>query len=119
MTLPPYATTAEGRALIAQVIAERPDYRITSGAWIEGGGHRRYYGHTAKAIRRLYKAWFEREDAELVARFADTGVWDQPAANEVYRCEDGDELIERVLRECDLMLTEVVQGDPFGTRFAA
>lgn len=92
LTLPAWADNADGRLLVEQIVAERPDYRLTLGLWIEGGDKRSYRGKAAGQLRGMFKAWREREFARLDGS-------DRAAADAVLLTEDGNELIERVLRE--------------------
>jgi hypothetical protein len=94
--LPAWADNAQGRALIEQIIAERPDHFIRSGTWIEGGGVKVYEGRTAGQLRQLFAAWWEQNYE---------GATDAP--------ENGNQLIERVLREADEGQLTEVHGDPF------
>jgi hypothetical protein len=81
IALPVWALNQEGHALVERVIAERPDYFIRSGAWIEGGGVKVYKGKTAGQLRAMFNRW-----------------WDANFETERLP-EDGNQLIERVLRE--------------------
>jgi hypothetical protein len=99
VNLPPYANTPIGRELIAAIIRERPEYRITRGAWIEGGGTRSYAGKLAGRLRQLHKEWVEREYDALNRRFAVTHRWDADEAARILGTENGNQLIERVLTE--------------------
>lgn len=97
IALPAWAQSAEARALLKQVVAEQPEHRITRGSWVEGGGHARYRGEAAAKLRHIYDNWLDRENAALEAQYAVTGKWDQDAANEVFRTEDADTLIARLM----------------------
>lgn len=66
--LPKWCDTPEARRLLDAVLAERPSYRVTQGAWIEGGGNVRYLGKNAGALRRYHNALLQdalrRDDAD-------------------------------------------------------
>lgn len=91
--LPAWSQSAIARALIAEIIAERPVYGLSRGAWIEGGGQRVYRGKLAGQLRRIQREWLEREYAIRDAQFAATGQWD----GEGLDIESADELIARIL----------------------
>ena len=99
IALPVWATTDEGRELVARIIAERPASFTRRGQWIEGGGVEVYRGATAGKLRQLHNAWLDREQAALDAQYEVTRFWDQEASDELHRTEDGNKLIARVLRE--------------------
>jgi hypothetical protein len=92
--LPVWADNPQGRALVARIIAERPDYFIRSGTWIEGGGIKVYKGKTAGQLRQLFAAW-----------------WDANFEGATSVPETGNELIERLLNErADLEPKEIGDG---------
>lgn len=96
--LPAWADTPEGRELVAAILRERPDFRITRGRWIEGGGARRYIGKTASALRRLHDETADRLFAEAEAAFKDGVPWEQAgAAANACLAMPADALIEGVL----------------------
>jgi hypothetical protein len=99
--LPAWAATPEGRALVAQIIAEQPDYFIRSGAWIEGGGVRHYTGKAVGKLRALYNHRRDRLMREADAACVAGTPWEEASRdfNEMLRSERPDALIERVLRE--------------------
>lgn len=99
IALPVWALNTEGHALVEQVIAERPDYFIRRGAWVEGGGEHVFKGSTAGRLRAMHDDWLTREFAALDAQYHVTSFWDQEASNALHRIEDGNQLVERVLRE--------------------
>lgn len=101
IALPVWALNQEGHALIEQIIAERPDcfLRCYDGSRING--ETVYKGRTAGLLRQMHSAWLDREHAELDAQYAAMRVWDQEASNALHRTEDGNQLIERVLRETE------------------
>jgi hypothetical protein len=105
IALPAWALNQHGHALVEQIIRERPEPSITRGVWIEGGGVT-IYRATSSAdpvaqLRRLYKDWLDREISALDAKYHATREWDQEASNQVFRTEDTDKLITRVLRETE------------------
>lgn len=97
--LPSYAATPIGRALISEIIAERPDGRLIVDDW----GTRdcpHYSGKPAAMLRRLRSEWVQRELAALDVQFHVTGgLWDEDASTAILATETADALIERVLAE--------------------
>jgi hypothetical protein len=92
--LPLWADNPQGRALVARIIAERPDFFIRSGTWIEGGGVKVYRGKTAGELRQLFAAW-----------------WDANFEGAISVPETGNELIDRLLNErADLEPRELPNG---------
>jgi hypothetical protein len=99
IALPVWALNQEGHALVERIITERPDHYVTRGQWVEGGGVTVFRGATAGKLRQMHNRWLDREQAELDARYNETRVWDQEASDALHRTENGNQLIERVLRE--------------------
>lgn len=113
IALPVWALNQQGHALVEQIIAERPEPFIRSGTWIEGGGVAIYRGATAGKLRQMHDRWLEREHATLKTQYDVSGFWDQAASDTLHRTEDGNQLIERVLRETEQeQLVEVEHLEP-------
>lgn len=100
---PSWALNAGAQAALEQIIADRPEPTITRGAWIEGGGVTVYRATSSASpvaqLRRLYRDWLDHELAKIDAAYHATRFYDQEASNAVFRVEDADGLIGRVLRE--------------------
>jgi hypothetical protein len=96
--LPAWADNEAGHEIIAAILRERPECRITRGAWIEGGGNRRYIGKTAAALRRLHHETAERLFEEADEAFARGVPWAEAGA-EANAClaMSADKLIEQLL----------------------
>lgn len=97
MTLPPYAQSRIGRALVSEIIAEQPSCYVTRGEPYNCGGRTVYRGKLAGQLRRLHREWMQREFARLDSVFKVSGVYDQTAANAVCGAEEPDALIARLL----------------------
>lgn len=80
---PAWADNAEARTLLASIIASPPEYRITAGAWIEGGG------------RKVYRPWKRPDVAALNGMYRDWWEANYETAGAVP--EQPDELIDRLL----------------------
>lgn len=99
--LPSWCDNPIGRALVEQIIGERPSFRLSRGQWIEGGGQKSYPGEAAGQLRRMHKDFVEREYAALNRQFAVLNRWDHERAREVLGVENGNELITRILAETE------------------
>lgn len=86
--LPSWADNVEGRALLASIVANPPEHRITLGLWIEGGG------------RKVYRAWQRPDVAALKRMFK--AWWEENYATADALPENADELIERMLNTVGL-----------------
>jgi hypothetical protein len=96
--LPPYADNPLGRALIAEIIAIRPDSRLIRDDWgCRDTEH--YVGKPCSLLRKLHREWLQRQYTRLDRQFAITGVWDAAEGRAIHEAEDANRLIKRVLRE--------------------
>lgn len=105
--LPSWADTPEGRALADRIRREQPDFRITRGGWLEGGGQRRYRGRAAGQLRRLRSDLADKLCVEADAAFRRGEPWESAGAefNALLASETADELIARLCP--DAQLTEI------------
>ena len=98
--MPQWALNEGARTAIEQIIADRPEPSIGDAMGFKVAHYRATSSASPVAqLRRLYRDWLDRECREVEAIFKATGVWDQEASNAVFRVEDADKLIGRVLRE--------------------
>lgn len=124
--LPAWADNPEARALLEQIVAERPDYRDSRAIPITYGGGREpmprlYLGKPAAQLRHLYNKWWEHAHDEMDAQFHATGFWDEEASLVLHRVETADQLIERALAWPAVPYTpfEIVERDDGSCRVAA
>lgn len=107
LQLPPWCDNPEGRALIQQIIADRPEPHSYAGRLpMIYGGYRSgptttYVGEAAGRLRRLFAEWQTREFSKLDREFAITHVWDEARSREICGAEDATALVTRVLRETE------------------
>jgi hypothetical protein len=99
--LPQWANTRIGRACIAEIIANPPEGRLVRDDWgtRDQPEFNAWKRPDVATLKRLHREWKERELARLDQRFERTGHWDHDAANAIFRMEDADALIGRVLAE--------------------
>lgn len=84
--LPRWADVPAATPLLASILRDPPETRITRGTWIEGGGqvvYRTYHRPDVAALKRLFGDWWEAN-------------YDKPDRGPVER---PDALIERLLSE--------------------
>jgi hypothetical protein len=101
IALPRWALNEGARTLLEQVIAERPDWflRCYDGSRING--ETVFKGKAAGRLRRMHSDWLDRELAALDAQYHVTGIWDDEVSKALFHTEDGNRLIDRVLRETE------------------
>jgi hypothetical protein len=97
--LPSWANNPEGRALVARILDEQPDYRITPGQWIDGGQQREYRGKAVSGLRRLFNAELERLGNLETKAWLAGKPWEQfnIEVNELLAQERPDALVQRLL----------------------
>lgn len=105
--LPVWADVPEATPLLASIVANPPECRTSYKLPSIYGGHRepcapRYMAGKrpdVAGLKRLYRDWLKREQEALDVQFNVTGKWDQEASNAVFRIEDPDQLIHRLLTQ--------------------
>lgn len=111
--LPIWASTSEARALLASIVADPPEIRVSRSDWGSVEVYRTWKRPDVTALKRLYEEWLDREFAALDAQWEVTGFWPEHDDNPL-AAERPDDLIRRLLREArDAHLVEPVSGDPF------
>lgn len=84
-----WVDTPEGRAIVAEIIAEQPTYSFRSGRLpaLYGGyptaPERRYEGKAAGKLRRLWNATADKVFAEADAAFARGVPWEEAGAAQI------------------------------------
>jgi hypothetical protein len=115
IALPAWALNQEAHALVEQIIAERPESFLRPYEGSRINGETVFKGSTAGRLRVMHSDWLDRELAALDHQFEVTGHWDDDASKALFATEDGNQLVERVLREAApgaaLDLTVELLGD--------
>lgn len=100
IALPAWCLNTCGHALIERIIADRPDFIITRGHCLDGGGRIIFTGlrsdHPVAQLRRMFNAWWDANHETA------TALPEQP-----------NDLIARVLRETADWSDSAPQSDPF------
>jgi len=103
--LPQWCANPLGRALIAEIISQRPEpvtinHRLPAmyGGYPDGASTT-YVGKPASLLRRLRSEWEEREFDRLNRAYASSKTWDEAASRAVLGAEEANDLITRVLGE--------------------
>ena len=99
--LPVWADNDNGRSLIDRIIVERPHWHLRAYEGSRINGEHVFEGKAAGQLRYMHHKWLEREFASLDAQYAVCGLWDQRASDALFRTEDANKLVERVLRETE------------------
>jgi hypothetical protein len=114
IALPRWALNQEG------AFPRRANHRRAPGSFLrcyDGSrinGETVFKGKAAGRLRRMHSDWLDRELAALDAQYHVTGIWDDEVSKALFHTEDGNQLVERVLREtaerADLDPKEIGEG---------